>query len=94
MTKTMAIKARLANYVRKALYKKPIDISDKEKLGIFEQVYNLNRDTHWELLAYKAKRKQKAALLKRRLEAPQTKTMKKKLGLTPKKPKINLESSK
>ncbi len=35
---------------------------------------------HNELNAYKQKRKDKAALLKARLAAPQTKSMKKKLG--------------
>lgn len=66
--KTMAIKARMANAIRVALYKKPIDISDKEKLALFEQIYNLNRDMHWELLAYKSKRKRKAAIQKLREE--------------------------
>jgi hypothetical protein len=67
-TKTMAMKARVANFIRKALYKKPIDISEKEKLILFEQIYNLNRDMHWELLAYKAKRKEKARIQKLRSE--------------------------
>ncbi len=62
MTKTLAIKARLANKVRTLLYKKPIDISDKEKISLFEQIYNINRDVHWELVDYKRKRKKKARI--------------------------------
>lgn len=94
----MAMKARVANQIRKALYKKPIDIPDKEKLELFEQIYNANRDMHWELVAYKKKRKEKKALHEKRLASPQTQSMKKKLGLIKKtiwiNPKINLESSK
>jgi hypothetical protein len=87
-TKTMAMKARVANAIRTALYKKPIDIPDTEKLELFEKIYNLNRDMHWELIAYKNKRKAKAKLHKERLVAPQTKSMKKKLGLIKKTPLI------
>lgn len=58
--KSMAMKARVANQIRTALYKKPIDIPDKEKITLFNQIYNWNRDMHWELLAYKDKKKKKA----------------------------------
>jgi len=43
---------------------------------------------HWDLNALKSRRKERADLKKKRLAAPQTKSMKKKLGLIPKK---NLE---
>lgn len=67
MTQTLAIKARLANKVRTLLYKKPIDISDKEKLELFQQIYDLNRDVHWELVDYKRKRRRKARIQAERL---------------------------
>lgn len=87
-TKTLAIKARLANHIRKTLYKKHLPVlSEAEKLAIFDQIFGLNLQMHWELNAYKQKRKDKAELLKRRQAAPQTKSMKKKLGLIPKVPK-------
>ena len=46
-----------------------------------------------ELSAYKRKRQDKADLLEKRLNSPQTKSMKKKLGLIPKVLKINLVNS-
>lgn len=46
---------------------------------------------HWELNEYKDKRKAKRELLKKRQAAYPTKSMKKKLGLIPKK---NLENTK
>lgn len=84
-TKTMAIKARLANHIRKTLYKKHLlSLSDSEKIAMMDQIFGLNLEMHWELNAYKQKRKDKAELLKKRLAAPQTQSMKKKLGLTKK----------
>lgn len=63
MTKTTAIKARIANHIRKTLYKKHLpNISDKEKLQIFDEIFGINLQMHWELNAYKAKRKVKAAI--------------------------------
>lgn len=92
--KTMAMKAKLANYIRTTLYKKHLsNLSDKDKIAIFDQIFGLNLQMHWELNAYKQKRKDKAKLLKKRKEAPQTKSMKKKLGLIPKTPKKDLETS-
>ena len=58
---------------------------------MFDQIFGLNLEMHWELNAYKSKRKAKSELLKKRQSSPQTKSMKKKLGLIPKK---NLESPK
>lgn len=79
--KTMAMKARLANYIRKTLYKKHLQtLSDKEKVAILDQIFGLNLQMHWELNAYKQKRKDKAALLQKRLAAPQTKSMAKRVG--------------
>lgn len=94
-TTTLAMKAKVANYIRKTLYKKHLQtLSDKEKIAIFDQIFGLNLQMHSELNAYKNKRKEKAALRKKRESSPQTKSMKKKLGLIPKTPKKNLENSK
>lgn len=94
-TTTLAMKAKLANHIRKTLYKKHLPtLSEKEKLQIFDQIFGLNLQMHSELNAYKSKRKEKAALRKKREASPQTKSMRKKLGLIPKTPKINLESRK
>lgn len=91
--KTMAIKSRLANHIRKTLYKKKIDkISNEDKVKLFDEIFQLNNVMHWELKDYKEKRRDKARLLQQRLAAPQTKSMKKKLGLIPRTPKINLEN--
>ena len=93
--KTLAMKARVYNQIRKDLYKKRLDqIKDKEKIEFFDKVFQLNHETHWELIAYARKRQDAAKLLKERQAAPQTKSMRKKLGLIPKTPKINLENSK
>jgi len=81
----MAMKARLANHIRKTLYKKHLsNLSDEQKIAMFDQIFGMNLQMHWELNAFKQKRKDKAALLKKRLAAPQTKSMMKKVG--PKKP--------
>lgn len=89
--KTMSIKARVANYIRKTFYKKKWeDLKLGERDQILKQIFDLNHEAHWELNAYKSKRRDKAELLKTRLAAPQTKSMKKKLGLIP---KINLVNS-
>lgn len=86
--KTLAMKAKLANHIRKTLYKKHLTaLSEAEKLAIFDQIFGLNLQMHSELNAYKRKRKDKAELLKKRQASPQTKSMKKKLGLLPKSPK-------
>lgn len=93
--KTLAIKARLANHIRKTLYKTRLEqISQTEKVRLFEEIFGLNSSMHSELNDYKAKRKAKIELHKKRLASPQTKSMKKKLGLIPKTPKKNLENSK
>ena len=77
---TLAIKARIANHIRKSLYKKRLEqLTDKEKLDMFDTIFSMNQSAHWELNAYKSKRREKRELLKKRLAAPQTKTMKKKL---------------
>ena len=76
----MAIKARLANHIKKTLYKKRLDlISHSDKVKMFEEIFQLNSEMHWELNDYKQKRKEKRELLAKRLAAPQTKSMKKKL---------------
>ena len=89
--KTMAIKARVYNKIRTFLYKKRLDsIPEFSKIQFFDEIFEANRLAHNELNAFKSKRQAKAELLKTRLAAPQTKSMKKKLGLIPKTPKINL----
>lgn len=84
---TLAIKARLANYIRKTLYKRKWeDIKTGERDQIFKEIFDLNHAMHWELNAYKDKRRDKRELLAKRKAAPQTKSMKKKLGLIKKTP--------
>lgn len=92
--KTLAMKARVYNKIRKFLYKQRLDkIPSESKVEFFDEIFALNHATHWELINYKRKRKAKSELLKKRLASPQTKSMKKKLGLV-EKPKINLENRK
>lgn len=93
--KTMAIKAKVANYIRKTFYKKRWeDLKIGERDQILKEIFDLNHLMHWELISYKQKRQDKTALYQKRLQAPQTKSMKKKLGLISKTPKINLAVSK
>lgn len=67
--KTLAMKARLANYIRKTLYKRKVDaIPDIDKVEIFNQIHALNLLMHWELMDYKSKRKAKARINKLRKE--------------------------
>ncbi len=92
--KTLAIKARVYNKIRTHLYKKRLDsIPDFAKIQFFDEIYEANRLAHNELNAYKSKRQDKAELLKKRQTAPQTKSMRKKLGLIPKVSKLNLVNS-
>ena len=89
---TLAIKARLANHIRKTLYKKRWEnLKTEERDQILFDIFQMNKDMHWELNEYKDKRKAKRELLKKRQAAYPTKSMKKKLGLIPKK---NLENTK
>lgn len=61
--KTMAIKARVYNHIRKTLYKKRLEqIPDSEKLKFFDEIFVLNKDAHWELNDYKQKRWNKAKI--------------------------------
>lgn len=67
--KTMGIKARIANFIRTALYKKRIEeISDKEKIDLFNRIFSINKSSHNELNAYKSKRKYKAEIQRLRAE--------------------------
>lgn len=67
--KTLAMKARVYNYIRKTLYKKKLEqISDKEKIEIFDKIFAMNFETHWELNAYKNKRSYKAEIQRLREE--------------------------
>lgn len=59
--KTMAMKAKVANFIRTTLYKKRIDqISVVEKTMIFDTIFKMNTEMHNELNAYKQKRQDKA----------------------------------
>lgn len=67
--KTLAMKAKLANYIRKTLYKKQLDkLTQKEKLDIFDVIFSINKEMHYELLAYKSKRKDKKELYEARVK--------------------------
>lgn len=58
--KTMAIKAKVANFIRKELYQKRLEnFSEKEKIELFNQIFKLNYKMHWDLNNYKTKRKYK-----------------------------------
>jgi len=46
---------------------------------MLRELAELTKEVHYELNLYKGKRRDKKILLEKRLEAPQTKTMKKKL---------------
>jgi hypothetical protein len=66
--KTLAMKARVYNQIRKDLYKKRLDsFTDKQKVEFFDKVFALNNETHWELLAYKEKRKDAKKLYEERV---------------------------
>lgn len=61
--KTLGIKARVYNQIRTKLYKKRLEsFSTAEKAEFFDIIFNLNHEAHWELNAYKSKRKDKAKL--------------------------------
>lgn len=67
--KTMAIKARVYNFIRKSLHKKRLeDFNDSQKIQFFDQLFPLNHEAHWELHSYKKKRQRKAAIHKARVE--------------------------
>lgn len=66
--KTLAMKARVYNQIRKNFYKKPItSFSPEEKIKMFDKIFGLNLETHWELNNYKHKRKAKATLYAERV---------------------------
>lgn len=74
------MKARVYNVIRKSLYKKSIEkFSLEEKAKMFDEIFGLNAATHWELIAYKQKRQNKAAIQAERLKRgikPKKKTSK------------------
>lgn len=103
--KTMAMKAKVANFLRTKLYgysnndyqikyNKKKSISEIDSKAFLEELFPLVHEMNSELGGYKRKRQNKKALLEKRLASPQTKSMRKKLGLIPKTPKINLVVSK
>lgn len=78
--KTLAMKARVYNKIRTFLYKHHLErIPDQSKLQFFDEIFEMNRQTHWELIDYKRKRKAAKELKEKRQAAPPTKSMKKKL---------------
>lgn len=61
--KTMGIKARVYNQIRKDLYKLRLEnITPQQKHLFFDQWFSLNQAAHNELNDYKAKRKAKAII--------------------------------
>lgn len=63
------MKARVYNRIRTLLYKKQIDkISPEEKVKMFDEIFGLNLQTHWELINYKQKRRNKAQLYAERVK--------------------------
>lgn len=67
--KTLAIKARVYNQIRTDLYKKRLDkITEKEKIAFFDKIFELNREAHNELNAYKAKRQYKEKIHQDRIK--------------------------
>lgn len=61
--KTMAIKCRVVNHLRKGFYNKQADqFTDEEKLVWFDMVYSLTKAAHIELNNYKRNRKQRAVI--------------------------------
>lgn len=83
--KTMAIKARVYNEIRKDLFHKLLEenfyskykkyevlkyevLKDEDKIKLFNKWFELNKEAHRELDAYKSKRKYKAKVLKLREE--------------------------
>ncbi len=78
--KTLSIKARIANILRKELYfitnddytlkygKNKKKLTDKEKIEYFDKLLPLVQDMHRELNNYKSKRKEKAEIQRLREE--------------------------
>ena len=61
--KTMAIKARVANHLRKSIYKKNYeDLSLPERESLFKELFEMGKEMHKELSAYKQKRKDKKVI--------------------------------
>jgi hypothetical protein len=71
--KTLAIKARVYNHIRKTLYKKRLEnITEKEKIEFFDLLFSMNQEAHYELNAYKRKRQDKAEIQRLREERKKT----------------------
>lgn len=67
--KTLAMKARVYNYIRKTLYKRKLeDISIDDKVTIFNEIFGMNKITHWELKFYKGKREYKEHIYQERVK--------------------------
>lgn len=67
--KTLAMKARVANFIRKELFKEKLEnISKDEKIAFFDKVFEMNDLMHRELRAYKWKRQWKAHIEAERIK--------------------------
>lgn len=67
--KTMAMKCRIANIIRKEIYKKRIeDFKNEDKQKLFDIIFEEAKKMHYELQAYKSKRQKKTRIQKLREE--------------------------
>ena len=67
--KTMAMKCRIANLIRKEIYKKRIeDFKSEDKQKLFDTIFEEAKKMHNELRDYKHKRRIKARIQKMREE--------------------------
>lgn len=67
--KTLAMKARVYNKIRVTFYKRKIEsFSLEEKQKMFDEIFGLNLQTHWELINYKQKRKDAKTLYEARVK--------------------------
>lgn len=66
----MAMKARVANFIRTSLFNKKLEnITETEKLELFNQIFEANKLMHEELNNYKSKRQYKAHIEELRKKA-------------------------
>lgn len=74
-TKTLAMKARVYNKIRKDFYKKRLEsFSVSDKVKYFDELFSINLATHWELKSYARQRKEQARI--KRGRKPRKKTSK------------------
>lgn len=67
--KTLAMKARLANKIRKHFYKAQLEkFTTEQKVEFFNEIFEQNSLMHWELINYKQKRRDKKDIHQARLD--------------------------